>query len=71
MNRPRSLLLATALCAPIAGTAQPADPPAWRDAQGAARGAYTVAVLGDTHFDAAPESVYHSHYDESNRYAKV
>ena len=33
--------------------------------------AYGVAILGDTHFDAAPESLYHSHYDESNRYAKV
>jgi hypothetical protein len=68
-------LLATALRAPIAGGAEPAaapaDPPAWRNAQGAGRGAYAVAVLGDTHFDAAPESVYHSHYDESNRWAKV
>jgi len=27
-------------------------------------GAYSVAVLGDTHYDAEPESVYHSHYDE-------
>lgn len=34
-------------------------------------GRYSVAVLGDTHFDAEPESVYHSHYDESNRWAKV
>ena len=34
-------------------------------------GAYDVAILGDTHFDAEPESVYHSHYDESNRWAKV
>lgn len=32
---------------------------------------YSVAVLGDTHFDAEPESVYHSHYDESNKWAKV
>ena len=32
---------------------------------------YEVAVLGDTHYDAAPESVYHSHYDESNKWAKV
>ena len=45
--------------------------PAWRNAQGAARGNYTVALLGDTHFDAAPESVYHAHYDESNRHAKT
>jgi len=34
-------------------------------------GAYGVAILGDTHYDAEPESVYHSHYDESNRWAKV
>ena len=34
-------------------------------------GRYSVAVLGDTHYDAEPESVYHSHYDESNRWAKV
>ena len=34
-------------------------------------GDYSVSVLGDTHFDAEPESVYHSHYDESNRWAKV
>ena len=32
---------------------------------------YSVAVLGDTHYDAEPESVYHSHYDESNRWAKI
>lgn len=32
---------------------------------------YAVAILGDTHFDAEPESVYHSHYDESNKWAKV
>lgn len=32
---------------------------------------YGVALLGDTHFDVAPESVYHSHYDESNRHAKI
>ena len=33
--------------------------------------AYEVAVLGDTHFDAEPESIYHSHYDESNPWAKI
>ena len=33
--------------------------------------AYAVSILGDTHFDAEPESVYHSHYDESNRWAKI
>ena len=33
--------------------------------------AYSVAVLGDIHFDAEPESVYHSHYDESNRWAEI
>lgn len=32
---------------------------------------YSVAILGDTHFDAEPESVYHSHYDESNKWAKI
>jgi len=32
---------------------------------------YSVAVLGDTHYDVEPESVYHSHYDESNKWAKV
>ena len=35
------------------------------------RGSYSVAILGDTHYDAAPESIYHSHYDESNKWAKV
>ena len=34
-------------------------------------GRYAVAVLGDTHYDAEPESVYHAHYDESNKWAKV
>ena len=38
-------------------------------APGGAR--YSVAVLGDTHYDAEPESVYHSHYDESNKWAKI
>ena len=39
---------------------------------GALRGAtYSVAILGDTHYDAEPESVYHSNYDESNEWAKV
>ena len=32
---------------------------------------YSVAVLGDTHYDAEPESVYHSNYDESNKWAKI
>lgn len=32
---------------------------------------YSVAILGDTHYDAEPESLYHSHYDESNKYAKI
>lgn len=32
---------------------------------------YSVAVLGDTHYDAEPKSVYHSHYDNSNRWAKI
>ena len=34
-------------------------------------GEYSVAVLGDTHYDAEPESVYHSHYDESNKWAAI
>ena len=38
---------------------------------GADRAAYSVAILGDTHFDAEPESVYHAHYDESNRWANI
>lgn len=33
--------------------------------------AYSVAVLGDTHYDTAPESVYHAHYDESNPHSKI
>ncbi|MBR3085064.1 MAG: metallophosphoesterase [Kiritimatiellae bacterium] len=32
---------------------------------------YVVVGLGDTHCDAEPESVYHSHYDESNRWAEI
>lgn len=32
---------------------------------------YFVSVLGDTHYDTEPESVYHSKYDYSNRWAKV
>ena len=41
-------------------------------AAGVLRGAtYSVAILGDTHYDAEPESVYHSNYDESNRWAKI
>ena len=35
--------------------------PQWRDATGN----YSVAVLGDTHFDAAPDSLYHAAYDTS------
>ncbi len=48
MNR---ILLLVAILAPAAAIA---EIPAWRNAQGAGRGTYTVAVLGDTHFDAAP-----------------
>ena len=33
--------------------------------------AYSVSILGDTHFDTEPESVYHSHYDEPNKWAKI
>lgn len=32
---------------------------------------YSVAVLGDTHFDTEPDTVYHAHYDDTNRWAKV
>ena len=32
---------------------------------------YAVSILGDTHYDAEPESVYHSHYDETNKWAKI
>lgn len=51
----------------LAGTtAIPGRTPAWRDvAADAGRGSYAVAVLGDTHFDAAPDSVYHAAYDTS------
>lgn len=45
--------------------------PGRTDAHPGRRGGYSVALLGDTHYDAEPESVYHSHYDESNRWAKV
>ena len=31
---------------------------------------YSVALLGDTHFDAEPESVYHANFDETLRNAK-
>lgn len=32
---------------------------------------YSVAILGDTHFDAEPSSVYHSHYAEASKGSKV
>ena len=56
--------------APDAGgagaTAVPGRAPSWRDRPAAdGRGAYAVAVLGDTHFDAAPATVYHAAYDTS------
>ncbi len=38
---------------------------------GGKSGSYSVAILGDTHFDAEPASVYHSHYNESNKHAKI
>ena len=47
-------------------TAIPGRAPSWRDkpvAEG--RGEYAVAVLGDTHFDTAPDTVYHAAYDTS------
>ena len=50
----------------VAGISRPAD----LLADGKRR-KYAVSVLGDTHFDTVPESVYHSHYDESNPWAKV
>ena len=47
-------------------TAIPGRTPAWRNAPAdAGRGAYAVAVLGDTHFDAAPDTLYHAAYDTS------
>ena len=27
-------------------------------------GKYSIVMLGDTHFDTEPASVYHSHYNE-------
>ena len=53
--------------AALAGTtAIPGRTPAWRDvAADAGRGSYAVAVLGDTHFDAAPDSLYHAALDTS------
>ena len=53
--------------AALAGTtAIPGRAPAWRDAPaGSGRGSYAVAVLGDTHFDAAPDSLYHAALDTS------
>lgn len=48
-----------------------ADRGAWRAANEDGADAYSVSILGDTHFDAEPESVYHSHYDESNKWAKI
>jgi hypothetical protein len=47
-------------------TAIPGRTPSWRDKPVAdGRGEYAVAVLGDTHFDTAPDSVYHAAYDTS------
>lgn len=34
-------------------------------------GRYAVSLLGDMHYDAEPESFYHSHYDESNKWAEI
>lgn len=53
--------------AALAGTtAIPGRTPAWRDvAADAGRGSYAVAVLGDTHFDASPDTLYHAAYDTS------
>ena len=35
------------------------------------KSSYFVSVLGDTHYDTEPESVYHSKYDYNNRWANV
>ncbi len=53
--------------AALAGTtAIPGRTPDWRDiAADAGRGSYAVAVLGDTHFDAVPDTLYHAAYDTS------
>ena len=32
---------------------------------------YSVAILGDTHFDAEPATVYHSHYDGTNKHSQT
>lgn len=77
MNRRISLVLLAATVASFAAVAADpvaADetPPAWRNAdKTTGRGTYAVAVLGDMHFDAAPESVYHAQYNDANPHAKV
>ncbi|MBR0067826.1 MAG: hypothetical protein IJQ00_09535, partial [Kiritimatiellae bacterium] len=30
-------------------------------------GSYSVVLLGDTHYDTHPASVYHSHYDNDRK----
>ena len=65
-----SLLLAAVAATMVAVRCLAVPSPLVEDS--APRGAtYSVAVLGDTHYDAEPESVYHSKYDESNRWAKA
>lgn len=77
MNSKISIILVAAIVASFAAAAEepeaaPTAPPAWRNADEAhGRGAYAVAVLGDMHFDAAPESVYHAKYNNANPHAKV
>ena len=63
MNQTRRSFIAGAATLPLVAGC-------WlRDGKASRR--YSVAILGDTHYDAEPESVYHSHYDESNKWAKV
>ncbi len=48
-------------------TAIPGRVPSWRDkAIDDGRGAYAVALLGDTHFEADPMSIYHAAYDNQS-----
>ena len=54
------LALAATLCA-AAPSAQAFKPSAKERAQGE----YSIVILGDTHFDTEPASVYHSDYNES------
>ena len=35
-------------------------------AKGSGGKSYSMIILGDTHFDADPPSIYHAHYNEPN-----